>query len=329
MAFCLVTGGAGFIGSHLVEKLLEYGHKVRVLDNLSTGDFANLASVQNDIEWISGDLLDLATVRAAVRGVEYIFHQAAQAQAPMQVAEVLTTHHACATGTLHVLVAAREAQVQRVIYAASSSAYGNGAALPTHESEPTHPLLPAAVAKLTGEEYCSAFHHLYGLETVRLRYFHVFGPRQSAEHSPESVIPQLIETMFAGRHPVIHGDGMQSGDFTFVADVVQANLLAMEAPRAAGRIYNIGTGRRTTLLEVVDILNDLLGTQIKPIHDPFSPGAIQHNQADISRAQIELGYCPCTDLTPNLAQCLDYYLGQVQQTHKGLHRQAKAIMVTS
>jgi nucleoside-diphosphate-sugar epimerase len=247
----------------------------------------------------------------------------------MQAADVLTTHHACATGTLHVLVAARDAQVQRVIYAASATAYGNSLALPTDENHPTHPLSPAAVAKLTGEEYCLAFHHLYGLETVRLRYFHVFGPRQVADLSTEAVVPHLIETMLAGRGPVIQGDGMQSRDFTFVADVVQANVLAMKTPRAAGRIYNIASGRRTTLLEVVDILNDLLGTQFKPIHDPFAPGDIQHSQADISRAQIELGYCPCTNLSQNLAQCLDYYLGQVQQTEKEQMRRANEFMVTS
>jgi UDP-glucose 4-epimerase len=312
-----------------VEKLLEYGHKVRVLDNLSTGDFANLAAVQNDIEWIHGDLLDLPTVRAAVDKVEYIFHQAALAPAPTNAADILATHHACATGTLHVLTAARENQVHRLIYAASGSAYANGIAKPMNENHPTRPLSPAAVAKLAGEEYCDAFHHLYGLETVRLRYFNVFGPRQLPDPSTESIIPHLIDTMLAGRHPVIHDDGAQARDFTFVADVVQANLLAMRTPRAAGRVYNIATGRRTTLAEIVDILNDLLGTQFKPIHDPFSPGVVSHVQVDIARAQIELGYCPCTNLSQNLAQCLDYYVGQAQQAQKGSHRQAKEVLISS
>jgi UDP-glucose 4-epimerase len=325
----LVTGGAGFIGSHLVEKLLEYGHQVRVLDNLSTGDFANLAAVLNDIEWIHGDLLDLSTVRAAVDQVDYIFHQAALAPAKTNAADILATHHACATGTLHVLLAARESRVQRMIYAASCSAYGSCRAQPVNESHPVRPSSPIAVAKLMGEEYCEAFHHLCGLETIRLRYFNVFGPRQLSDPSSESLIPHLIETMLAGRQPVIHADGMQSCDFTFVADVVQANLLAMRTPRAAGRTYNIATGRRTTLVEVADILNGLLGTHLKLIHDPFSPNDLSTTQADITRAQIELGYCPCTDLSQNLAQCVDYYLGQAQQAQKGLQRRAKEIMITS
>jgi UDP-glucose 4-epimerase len=329
MAFCLVTGGAGFIGSHLVEKLLEYGHKVRVLDNLSTGNPANLVNVQNEIEWLNGDVTDLAAVRTAVREVEYVFHEAALTPVPVHATDTLAAHHACATGTLHVLVAAREAQVRRVIYAASSSAYGNSAALPMDEQHATHPLSPAAVAKLTGEGYCGAFHHLYGLETVRLRYFNVFGPRQTADPSSEGILPHLIETMLAGRHPVIHGDGLQAHDFTFVADIVQANLLALETPRAAGRVYNIASGRCTTWLEIVDILNDLLGTQLKPIHDSLSPGDVPHSQADISRAQIELGYCPCTDLSQHLAQCLEYYLAQAQPSREGMRRRDAEVMVTS
>jgi nucleoside-diphosphate-sugar epimerase len=312
-----------------VEKLLEYGHRVRVLDNLSTGNPANLANVQSEIEWVGGDVTDLEAVRAAMADVEYVFHQAALAPVPRNAADALATHHACATGTLHVLLAAREAAVQRVIYAASATAYGNGVALPTDESHATHPLSPAAVAKLTGEEYCAAFHHLYGLETVRLRYFNVFGPRQTADQWPESIIPRLIDTMLAGRHPVIHGDGLSSRDFTYVADVVQANLLAVDTPRAAGRVYNIASGRRTTLLEVVDTLNNLLGTQIKPIHDALPPGEVQHSQADIGRAQIDLGYCPCTDLRENLARCLEYHLVQAQTAYKGFHRRSSEVMVPS
>ena len=313
MALCLVTGGAGFIGSHLVEALLAYGHRVRVLDNLSTGSLDNLDAVRQAIEWVREDLADLDAVRAATRDVEYVFHQAALASVPRSVADPLAAHHACATGTLHVLLAAREAQVRRVVYAASSSAYGSGALLPTPESYATQPVSPLAVAKLAGEEYCGAFHHLYGLETVRLRYFNVFGPRQPLGDAHTAIIPRFLEAMLAGRHPVIHGDGTQSRDFTFVADVVQANLLALEAPRVAGRVYNIASGRRTTLLEVVELINELLGTQIKPIHDTPGPGDVLHSQADIARAQVELGFCPCTDLRQHLQQCIAYYAARRQR----------------
>ncbi len=260
MTVCLVTGGAGFIGSHLVEALLGRGHTVRVLDNFSTGDPANLAQVREQVRVFDGDITDLTTVQAAVQGVEVVFHQAALASVPRSVADPLATHHACVNGTLHVLLAARDAGVRRVVYAASSSAYGNSERLPKCESDPTLPLSPYAAAKLAGEQYCAAFSEVYGLETVRLRYFNVFGPRQSPDSPYAAVIPRFIEAMTAGRSPVIHGDGQQSRDFTFVADVVQANLLAAEAPGVSGQVYNIACGRRTSLLELVEHLNALLGT---------------------------------------------------------------------
>lgn len=199
-----------------------------------------------------------------------------------------------------MLIAAREAQVRRVIYAASSSAYGDAAPLPKRESDPTHPLSPYAVAKLAGEQYCNAFSYVYGLETVGLRYFNVFGPRQSQESPYSAVIPKFLEAMAAGRSPVIHGDGLQTRDFTYVDDVVQANLLAADAPRVAGMVYNIASGRRTSLLELVTIINTILGARIKPIHTPPRAGDVRHSQADISRAQADLGFCPCTDLEQNL-----------------------------
>jgi UDP-glucose 4-epimerase len=307
MANCLVTGGAGFIGSHLVEALVARGHHVRVLDNLNTGDLKNLEPVIQKIEWINGDITDLAMVRETVRGIDYVFHQAALASVPLSVADPVTTHQTNATGTLHVLMAANESQVKRVIYAASCNAYGNTATMPIRESHATLPPSPYAVAKLAGEEYCIAFHNIYNLETVRLRYFNIFGPRQRPGGPYFAVIPIFIQAMVDGRKPVIFGDGQQSRDFTYVADAVQANLLAMEAPRVAGRVYNIATGRRTTLLEILENLNELMGTQIKPVHDKLRPGDIRHSQADISLAQVELGFCPCTDLKQNLAQCIDYY----------------------
>ncbi len=305
MAVCLVTGGAGFIGSHLVDALVLRGHTVRVLDNFSTGNLTNLAQVWDQIELTSGDLADLDLVREATRGVELVFHQAALASVSRSLADPPATHQACATGTLHVLIAAREAQVRRVIYAASSSAYGNTNHMPQRETDPTHPLTPYAVAKLAGEQYCVAFSHLYGLETVRLRYFNIFGPRQSPGGPYSAVIPLFLEALLAGRSPVIYGDGLQSRDFTYVDNVVQANLLAAEAPRVAGMVYNIAFGRSTSILELCETINDLLGTHIKPIHNSMRPGDIRHSQADIARAQVELGYCPSIDLKQGMRRCIE------------------------
>jgi UDP-glucose 4-epimerase len=325
MAFCLVTGGAGFIGSHLVEALLAHGHRVRVLDNLSTGHLGNLAQVRKDIELVRGDLTDLELVREAAVDVEYVFHQGALNSVSRSLADPLVSHHACATGTLHVLMAAREAQVRRVIYGASANVYGNAAAMPVRESGAPNPLSPYAVAKLAGGAYCVAFHHIYGLETVQLRAFNVFGPRQSPSDPYSAVIPFFLDAMLAGRHPVIHGDGHQSRDFTYVTDVVQASLLAMEAPRVAGHIYNIASGRSTTLLELVEIINDLLGRQIKPIHDAPLAGDVRHSRADISRAQVELGFCPCTDLRQNLLTCIAYYTKHAAKPAKVAHRRGNEI----
>jgi UDP-glucose 4-epimerase len=277
---------------------------------------ANLHAVQHAIEWFHGDVTDLELVRRATRDVQFVFHQAATASIPFSVADPMTTHHVCTTGTLHILMAAREGQVARVIYASSSCAYGDASPLPLTETSVSRPLSPLAVAKLAGEEYCGTFHHLFGLETVRLRYFSVFGPRQTWDRPHATVIPQFMRAMLNGRPPVIQGDGRQTRDFTYVSDVVQANLLAMEAPRVAGRVYNVATGRRTALLDLVDLINEVLGTQIRPIHDNPRPGDIRHSQADISQAQIDLGFCPCTDLPDNLAQCVAHYRKRIE-SHAG------------
>ncbi len=306
MAMCLVTGGAGFIGSHLVEALLARHHRVRVLDNFSTGDPANLAALRDEIEVCDADITDRAALPAAMRGVELVFHQAALASVPRSVADPIATHEACATGTLNVLLAARDAGVRRVVYAASSSAYGNSDRLPKRESDPTAPLSPYAVAKLTGEHYCAAFSEVYGLETVRLRYFNVFGPRQSPDSPYAAVIPLFLRALLRGKPPRIHGDGQQSRDFTFVDDVVQANLLAAEAPGVSGRVYNIACGRRTSLLELVATINRLLGTEIAPTHDAPRPGDVRHSQADIARARTELGYCPQSDIESGVRRCIAY-----------------------
>jgi UDP-glucose 4-epimerase len=307
MAVCLVTGGAGFIGSHLVQALLEQGHRVRVLDNYSTGDRANLDTIRDDIEEIEGDVRDWAAVMAAMDGVELVFHQAALPSVPRSVADPITSHAACASGTLHVLDAARAAEVRRVIYAASSSAYGNSERLPKLETDPTDPLSPYAVAKLAGEHYCKAFHEVYGLETVRLRYFNVYGPRQSPDSPYAAVIPRFLEAMLANRQPTVYGDGTQSRDFTFVEDVVQANLLAAETPNVGGNVYNIACGERTSLLELIDQMNALLGTSIEPLLQPARKGDVKHSQAGIERARKELGYVPRILVPEGVRRCLSYF----------------------
>jgi UDP-glucose 4-epimerase len=306
MSRYLVTGGAGFIGSHLTEALVARGHAVRVFDNFSTGSRANLAAVRDRVEVVTGDLTSLDLVKQATRGVEVIFHQGALASVPRSVADPLATHEACASGTLNVLIAAQEAGVRRLIYAASSSAYGASARLPKRETDPTLPLSPYAVAKLTGEHYCAAFTHVHGLETVRLRYFNVFGPRQPPDSPYSAVIPLFINALLEGRCPRLHGDGEQSRDFTFVADVVQANLLAAEAPGVAGKVYNIACGRRISLLDLVARLNVLLGTNIQPTHEAPRPGDVRHSQADISAAQTDLGYQPRVDMDDGLRRTVDY-----------------------
>ncbi len=307
MAVCLVTGGGGFIGSHLVSALLAAGHEVRVLDNWITGSRAKLVPIQDQIRIFSGDLTDATVVCQAVKGVEIIFHQAALASVPRSVVDPLNSHQVCATGTLQLLMAAHSARVRRVIYAASSSAYGNPAKLPVREADPTLPLSPYAVAKVAGEHYCWSFSQVFGLETVRLRYFNVFGPGQLPGGPYAAVIPLFIEAMLSGRSPVIYGDGLQSRDFTYVDDVVQANLLAAEAPRVSGKVFNIASGRRTAILELVEKINRLAGSRIRPIHDKPRPADIRHSQADIGLAQAELGYCPCTDMDRHLQDCLEYH----------------------
>jgi UDP-glucose 4-epimerase len=316
MSQVLVTGGAGFIGSHLVEALVERGHDVRVLDNFSTGDPANLLAVRDRVEVVDGDVTDPETVRLAVRGCAVVFHQAALASVPRSVADPLATHRACADGTLQVLLAARDARVRRLVYAASSSAYGGSHKLPKSESDPTLPLSPYAAAKLAGENYCAAFSEVYGLETVRLRYFNVFGLRQTPDSPYAAVIPRFIQALTQGESPLIHGDGRQSRDFTYVGDVVQANLRAADAPAVSGNVYNIACGRRTTLLELAAHLNDLLGTSIRATHGPARPGDVRHSQADIERARADLGYRPTTDIRNGLERTVQWWQRRASRAAK-------------
>jgi UDP-glucose 4-epimerase len=307
MSICLVTGGAGFIGSHLVEALLANGHEVRVLENFSTGSLANLANVSDRIELRTGDVADLEAVMEAMQDVERVFHLAANPSIVHGLSNPLPTHQTCASGTLNVLVAAREARVQRIVYSASAACYGEPVAGRCQESDPLYPMSPYAVSTLAGENYCATFTSVYGLETVRLRYFNVFGPRQSCTGPDAGVIPLFIQAALSGRKSVVLGDGQQVRDFIEVADVVQANLLAAEAPRVSGRVYNVGTGRATSILHLLKIISILTGNDLKPIHAPARPCDPRHSQADITRAQADLGYCPWTDLERSLRHCIDFY----------------------
>jgi UDP-glucose 4-epimerase len=305
----LVTGGAGFIGSHIAEGLVKRGDKVRILDNLSTGHRRNFESLGKDVEFIEGDLLDPEAVARAVKGVEVVFHEAALASVQRSVDRPLDTHAACVTGTLNVLNAAREAGVRRVVYAASSSAYGDQPYSSKRECDLPAPLSPYAAAKLAAEYYCGAFWSTYKFETVALRYFNVFGPRQDPDSPYSAVIPLFITAMLAGRQPVIYGDGSQSRDFSFVANVVQANLLAADAPNVAGQVFNVANGRNTDLLTLIARLNQFLGTKIEPQFAPPRVGDVKESLADITRARKWLAYEPQVDFEEGLRRSIDYYRG--------------------
>lgn len=307
MSLCLVTGGAGFIGSHLTKALVERGHRVRVLDDLSTGSLDALKDCSSKIDLIEGDVRDAATVRRAVAGAQVVYHQAALASMQRSVEDPMSTHAVCATGTLQVLIGAREAGVRRVVYAASSSAYGNAPQLPKHEGQLPEPVSPYAVAKLAGENYCAAFTEIYGLETVRLRYFNVFGPGQDPSSSYSAVIPLFVTAMLAGRRPTVYGDGTQSRDFTFIDDVVSANLLAAEAPGAAGKVFNVASGRAVSLLEIIALLNRFLETDVEPVFESPRPGDVMHSLADLSRAKADLGYVAQVDFEEGLRRSIEYY----------------------
>jgi UDP-glucose 4-epimerase len=305
MTVCLVTGGAGFIGSHLIDALLAREHTVRVLDNFTTGTVPNLAHALGQVEVIPGDVTDLNLVRRAVAGVELVFHHAVAVEA--SALELAAAPHANAAGTRHLLLAAREAGVRRVIYASSATVYGRASSLPLGEESATRPLSPYATAKLKGEEDCTAVTGCCGLETVRLRYFNVFGPRQSGSMPYSDTILQILKAMLAGRSPVIEGDGLEPEDFIYVDDVVHANLLVTEVRRVAGRVYNIGRGRPTTALEVVRAINSILGTRIQPVRGPARSRREFDHLADVSRAETELGFCPSTDLETGLRLCIGSY----------------------
>jgi UDP-glucose 4-epimerase len=297
----LDTGGGGFIGSHLTTHLLEQGYEVLVLDNFATGRRSSVASLAGEVELIEGDIQSYERVNKAVAGCEVVFHLAALPSVPRSVQDPLTSNATNVIGTLNVLLAARDHGIRRVVYASSSSVYGSSAGTkPKQEQQPAVPISPYATAKLAGEGYARSFRGVYGLETVALRYFNVFGPRQDPTSQYAAVIPNFINALLAGQPPVIFGDGEQSRDFTYVANVVHANMLAMDAPGVAGEVYNVACGERVTLNRLVGELRDLLGSDVEPVYAAPRPGDIKHSLADLSRARIELGYEPSVLLREGL-----------------------------
>jgi len=294
MSLFLVTGGAGFIGRNIVKELLGSGHSAKVLDNFATGRRTNITEFEQhpDFTLIEGDLRNPGDVQKAVEGVDYILHQGALPSVPRSVQDPVTSNDVNVNGTLNILQAARTAGVKRVVFASSSSVYGNNPTLPKTESMPVAPLSPYALTKYAGERYCQIFHQIYGLETVALRYFNVFGPFQDPSSQYSAVIPKFITMIKHGERPVIYGDGLQSRDFTFVANNVHANILACTAPDAAGKVMNIACGDRFTLIDLVDAINELLGTRVEPLFEPERAGDVKHSQAGITEAEKFLGFKP-------------------------------------
>jgi UDP-glucose 4-epimerase len=302
----LVTGGGGFIGSHLVDALIRAGTRVRVLDDFSTGLRSNLDG--KPVELIDGSLTDPAAVERAVSGAKVVYHLGALASVARSVENPLATHAACATGTLHILDAARKAGVRRVVYAASSSAYGGASGEGgQREDQAVAAKSPYAAAKLAGELYLQSFAATYGLETVRLRFFNIFGPRQRSDSPYSGVIALFIAGMSGGNPPTIHGDGLQSRDFTYVGNAVQALMKAAAAPNVSGNVYNVGTGRSVTLLELVQALNRILGTNHEPKFIPTRAGDVKYSLADVSRTKSDLGYDPTVSFEQGLAQTVEWF----------------------
>ncbi|MFI5371469.1 MAG: SDR family oxidoreductase [Candidatus Eisenbacteria bacterium] len=302
----LVTGGAGFIGSHVVRTLLERGDTVRVLDNFATGKREHLVPLKDRIEVIEGDIRYLNNVQEAVRGADYVIHLAALPSVARSVRTPIESNDVNVVGTLNLLVASHDARVRRVVYGASSSAYGNSATLPKEETMPSDPLSPYAVNKLTGELYCRVYAHVYGLETVSLRYFNVFGPRQDPTSQYSAVIPRFIQSLLAGQKPVIYGDGEQSRDFTYVQNAVEASLLACTAPEVAGETINVACGERVTLNQLVARIGSLIGVRAEVSYEPPRAGDVRHSQAAIGKAARMLRYQPSVGLDEGLRRTIEW-----------------------
>src|SRR5580704_17461058 len=310
MALYLVTGVAGFIGSSIARALLKSGEKVRGVDNLSTGNLENIAEIGDRIDFREADIADLDAMRRACDGVDFVFHEAAIPSVPKSVVDPLGSNRANIDGTVNLLVAARDAKIKRVVYAASSSAYGDTPTLPKQECMKPDPISPYAVAKLASEHYMISFYRCYGLETVSLRYFNVFGPRQDPSSPYSGVLAKFITLMLRGEQPTIYGDGEQSRDFTYIDNVVDANLIACKAPGAAGQVFNIATGRRVTLKETFHALQGLTSYKGEPKYEAEREGDIKHSLADISKAQSGLAFTPTVDFEEGLQSTVGWYRGK-------------------
>jgi len=312
MSKVLITGGAGFIGSNLTEALLQRGHSVRVLDDFSTGKRENLMFDQAhpSLQIIEGDLRDLSTCQKAVQGMEYVFHEGALPSVQRSVEDPETSNAINVGGTLNILLAAREKGVKRVMYAASSSVYGDTPTLPKHEEMPPNPLSPYALQKYTGEQYCRLFYQLYGLETISLRYFNIFGPKQDPNSLYSAVIPKFIGALLQGHSPIIFGDGEQSRDFTYIENVVQANLLAMSTDHLHGETINIACGKRISLNQLVSVLKEILGSKQSPIYREPRIGDVKHSLADIHRGKEIINYEPKVGIEAGLRKTVDFFRGQ-------------------
>jgi len=308
VSFFVVTGGAGFIGSHLAEALVRRGERVRVVDNLVGGKRANLSHIPA-VEFMEGDLADLAVAHEAVRGADFVLHQAAIPSVPRSVDDPITSNRANVTATLNVLLAARDARVKRLVYSGSSSAYGNAPTLPKREDMPSNPLSPYALQKVVGEQYCQLFTRLYGLETVTTRYFNVFGPRQDPGSPYSGVISLFSTALLTGRRPTIYGDGEQTRDFTYIANVVDGVLRACETPNVAGEVINVATGGRVSLNALLRVMNSIVGTTLEPIYAASRTGDVKDSQADITKARTLLGYAPTVDLEEGLRRTLAWFRG--------------------
>lgn len=304
----LVTGGAGFIGSNLAEELIVRGARVRIIDNLVTGFRENLEEIKGDFEFIEGDLTDDTNLKKAIEDIEIVFHQAALPSVPRSVDNPMETHDACVNGTFKLLLKSREKGVRRVVYAASSSAYGDQQTLPKVETMLPEPLSPYAAAKLTGEYYCSVFHRVYGLETISLRYFNVFGPRQNPSSQYSGVISRFIDALMKDERPVIYGDGQQSRDFTYIANVVEANVKAAETTQGLGEVVNVANGERVSLNELLSVLKAITGKKtIEADHQPARKGDVRHSQASNLRAVEWLGYRKLVDLEEGLKRTIEWW----------------------
>lgn len=303
----LVTGGAGFIGSNICRRLVSEGCFVRVVDNLITGRKSNLADILDRIEFIEADMGDAEVARKAMKGIDVVLHQGAVPSVPRSVDDPVTTHRNCVEATFKLLLASRDAGIQRFVYAASSSAYGDSEVMPKVETMADNPMSPYAVGKLVGEHYCKVFCHVYGLETISLRYFNVFGPYQDPASQYAAAIPAFVTSILKDKPPTVYGDGEQSRDFTYIDNVVEANLLAARAKETRGEVLNIACGKRITVNAIIELINELLGKTIKAEHVAERPGDVKHSLADIRLAEKVIGYRPVVDFRKGLEQSIEWY----------------------